>query len=84
MHAADGKDRDKHRRETMQVPAWNAMDELPSTLLTPGEKSRSQLLSSMKQRSARKPKTVVAKADSGPYIAANSPDLFQKFRMRVS
>ena len=54
MNAADGKNRDKHRRETMQVPAWNAMDELPSTLFTPGEKSKSQLLNSVKKRSAKR------------------------------
>ena len=81
MHAADGKDRDEHRRETLQVPVWNAMDELPSTFLTPGltpaEQSRSQLLSSVKKRSGKTPKRVIAKADSGPYIDAKSPDLLQ-------
>ena len=52
MHAADGKNRDKHRRETLQVPAWNAiaMDELPSALLIPSEMSRTQLLSSVKKK----------------------------------
>ena len=64
MHAADGKDRDKHRRETMQVPAWVAMDELPSTLLTPKIKLKSQLLASMKKRSVKTPKRMPAKAHS--------------------
>ena len=76
MHAADGN-RDKHTRETMQLPPQNAMDELPSNILTTGEKSRSRLTNSAKKRSVKKPKTVIAKLDSGPFIDANSPGSFQ-------
>ena len=64
MHAADGKAKDKHRREAMQVPQWNAIDELPENILTP---SREDLLKSVKKRSVKTPKLK----------SAQKPDLFK-------